>query len=254
AVLGCDESHGHPLGGGHWWNEGYWDMIDRIRQALPAGRMLTTECNAEAFLRQFDAYLTWHWQHDNMAPAFPAVYGGTIQTFGRAYGGDVLAQRMKAGQQFVFGEQLGWFNPVVIEQPGVGRYLRQVIRLRWRLRRYFYVGEMMRPPKLRGDMPTVQADWQWYGECWVTTDAVLTGAWALRGEQKLALLFVNVSDAPVTATLGFDGRRYGVTSDRLRLIEHGEFGISSASESVGRRFQRAITFPPRQAIAFELSW
>ncbi len=253
-VLCCDESHGHPLGGGHWWNEGYWDLVDRIRQALPPGRMLTTECNAEAFLRQFDACLTWHWQHDNMVPVFPAVYGGTIQTFGRSYSGDALAQRMKAGQQFVFGEQIGWFNAEIIDQPGMGKYLRQLIRLRWRLRRYFYAGEMCRPPRLRGDMPVVQSDWQWYGECWVTTDAVLTGAWALRGEPKLALLFVNVSDAPVTALLAFDGRSYGIPAGEIRLTAHGEFGAASAPQIVGSRFQRAITFPPCTAIAWELAW
>ncbi len=47
-------------------------------------RMLTTECNAEPFLKWFDGYLTWHWQYDGQVPAFPAIYGGAIQMFGRA--------------------------------------------------------------------------------------------------------------------------------------------------------------------------
>ncbi|MGC8991087.1 MAG: DUF6259 domain-containing protein, partial [Verrucomicrobiia bacterium] len=100
-TLCADKSHDHPAGGGHWWNEGYWTMLDRIRSAMPPNSALTTECNGEPFIRWMDGYLTWHWQHDGQVPVFPAVYGGTIQMFGRAYRGGPtkdLALRMKAAQ------------------------------------------------------------------------------------------------------------------------------------------------------------
>jgi hypothetical protein len=109
-----DASHGHDLGGGHWWTEGYWKLLSAIRAAKPAACMITTECNAEPYIKWFDGYLTWHWQEQNMVPAFSAVYGGALQMFGRAYRGGPsqdLAHRMKAGQQLVFGEQIGWFGP-----------------------------------------------------------------------------------------------------------------------------------------------
>jgi hypothetical protein len=253
-MLCVDPSHGHPLGGGHWWNEGYWDMIERIRQALPPGRMLTTECNAEGFIRQFDGYLTWHWQHNNMVPAFPAVYGAMIQTFGRSYSGDALAQCMKGGQQLVFGEQIGWFAPTVIDQPDVAVFLRRVIRLRDRLSRYFHAGEMLRPPVLHGPVPQVKADWQWYGECWVTTDAVLTGAWALRGEHRMVMLFANVSDAKVRVTLHFDRRNYDIDFEAARMTIHVPDEQDAPTETVGSRFQRTVTFAPRVAVAWELVW
>ncbi|MCL5995445.1 MAG: DUF6259 domain-containing protein, partial [Chloroflexi bacterium] len=257
-TLCMDEMHGHPLGGGHWWNEGYWRLIERIRAALPARRMLTTECNAEAFIPWFDAYLTWHWQHDGMVPVFPAIYAGTIQTFGRAYGGDALAQRMKAGQQWVFGEQIGWFNPAIIDEPGMAEFLRHLIRLRWWLRRYFYAGEMLRPPQLRGGdqgrVPAVKADWQWYGECWVTADAVMTGAWVLRDERKLTLLFVNVSDQPVTAELAFNAREYGIDAAQLQCSVFGDADQPPHIETVPKRFKRTITFEPRRAVAWEMTW
>jgi hypothetical protein len=135
-----DAAHGHEWGGGHWWTEGYWTMLNAIRSAKPADRMITTECNAEPYLKWFDGYLTWHWQEQNMVPAFPAVYGGAIQMFGRAYRGGPsqdLAHRMKAGQQLVFGEQIGWFGPEIIERPDCGKFLRDGIQLRWRLKDYF---------------------------------------------------------------------------------------------------------------------
>ena len=137
ARLCFDSTHHHALGGGHWWADGYRQMLEAIHAAKPADRILTTECNAEAFVRWFDGYLTWHWQQDGQVAAFPAVYGGALQMFGRFYGGGAtrnLALRMKAGQQFVFGEQIGWINPSVVEEKPNMDFLRQVVRLRRQLR------------------------------------------------------------------------------------------------------------------------
>ena len=86
---------------------------------------------------------------------------------------------MKAGQQLVFGEQIGWLNPGLAMEPENADFFRSAVRLRHQLEPYFARGEMARPPKLSGNIPTVRADWQWYGSTWVTTDAVLTGAWHL---------------------------------------------------------------------------
>lgn len=200
-VLCMDPKHGHPLGGGHWWTEqGYWKLLAALRAAMPKDRMITTECNGEPYIRFFDGYLTWPWQFDGQVPAFPAIYGGAIQMFGRNYAGGptrALATRMKAAQQLVFGEQIGWFDPHLVTDPEVGAFLRRAIGIRHALRRYFYAGEMARPPRLSGDVPTVRADWQWYGETWVTTSAVLTGAWRLPAERRAVALFANVSDQQI---------------------------------------------------------
>ena len=258
--LCMDKTHGHPLGGGHWWNEGYWRMLDGIRSAMAPERMITSECNAEPFTRWLDGYLTWHWQYDGQVPVFPAIYGGAVQMFGRAYrGGDTkdLALRMKAGQQLVFGEQLGWLNPSLLKEVEHAEFFRKAAQLRWYLRRYFYAGEMARPPKLTGDIPAVRADWQWSGEWWVTTDAVMTGAWQIPSwelprENKLVLIFANVSDDPVKATLHFDGTRYGLTSDLLRVsLVQGREGPRDMME-VPSRFERPLDFAARTPFAWEV--
>jgi hypothetical protein len=255
-TLCMDATHGHPLGGGHWWNEGYWRMLDAIRRAMPRDAMLTTECNGEPFIRWFDGYLTWHWQHDGQVPAFPAVYGGAIQMFGRAYRGGAtkdLALRMKAGQQLVFGEQIGWIGPEVVNDKQA-EFFHQVVQLRHQLRRYFQAGEMGRPPRLTGEMPKAKADWQWSGEWWVTADAVLTGAWRLPKEKRLVLLFANVSDQPVTATLRFDASAYGIRAKKLlcRIIDHDV--RNARLRELTSRFEQRIEFKPRSVQAWELNW
>lgn len=254
-TLCFDRSHGHALGGGHWWTEGYWRLLDDIRKAMPKDRMLTTECNGEPYIHSFDGYLTWHWQYDGQVAAFPAVYGGSVQMFGRSYGGGPtrdLALRMRAGQQLVFGEQLGWISPGVVNEKANADFFRQAVRLRWQLRRYFYAGEMARPPRLVGNVPTVRADWQWGGTMWVTTDAVLTGAWTEPAKKRLVLLFANVSDQPVTARVRYDAAPYGLTGSALKVakILPDAAGETFTTPSV---LDREVTFPAGTVWGWEIT-
>jgi hypothetical protein len=251
-----DPTHGHPLGGGHWWSEGYWKMLEGIRAAMPRGGALTTECNGEPFIRWFDGYLTWHWQYDGQVPAFPAIYGGTIQMFGRAYRGGAtkdLALRMKAGQQLVFGEQLGWLDPGLAQESDNAGFFRLVAQTRQRLNRYFSAGEMARPPRLTGNIPRVRADWQWSGEWWVTTDALLTGAWRLPRERRLVFLVVNVSNEPVSATVDFQPRSYGVRARHFRT-QTLQALADGTTRNTPLPLAETASFPARSVETWEVRW
>ena len=251
-ALCYDSTHGHPLGGGsHWTAGGYWPMLEALRRKLPEGKFLTTECNGEPFTQVFDEYLTWHWQYPGQLPIFPAVYGGQVHMFGRSYAGDALAIRMKAGQQLVFGEQVGWIDPGVIDDPDAGPFFRDVARMRHALRSYFVRGEMARPPKLVGTMPQVTSDWKWGGSMVVTTDAVLAGAWR-SSDGRLAVILANVSDAPVDLTWQFDGRAEGFEGENLSLVARIVDEVGPA-EVVPPSFGRAVHIEGRQVLAFELS-
>ena len=262
-MLCMDATHGHPLGGGHWWNEGYWKMLKDIRRAMPPGAMLTSECNAEPFIRGFDGYLTWTWARDGQVPAFPAVYGGTVQMFGRSYGGGEtkdLALRVKAAQQLVFGEQIGWLDPGIIKEKENAEFFKRVVIARSQINRYFYASEMARPPKLIGNVPSLGADWQWSGHTWITNDVVLTGAWQIPKEKKLVMIFANVSDEPVTATVRFDPAAYGIRAKRFQCeVRQGEETASEKltwplSSGKARVFERQAVFKPRRVQTWELRW
>jgi len=214
-TLCADPSHGHPLGGGHWWTEGYWALLDKIRREKPEHCMLTTECNAEPFIRWFDGYLTWHWEYDNQVPFFPAVYSGTIQMFGRWFSEVGRKQfpseeeldnhhrgvRMRLAQALAFGEQLGWINPSILEEPENAAFLRHLAQVRWEFREYFYAGQMGRPPCLETQVPLVTADWKWQGKSVVTLPAVLTAQWKLPAKRRLLLLAINMTPQPQPAVL-----------------------------------------------------
>jgi hypothetical protein len=189
-----------------------------------------------------------------MVPAFSAVYGGTIQMFGRAYRGGPsqdLANRMKAGQQLVFGEQIGWFGPDIIDRPDSGKFLRDCIQLRWRLKEYFYKGHMARPPRLGAEIPTVTADWQWHGEWPITTDAVMTGAWQIQEAKRVVLLFANVSDSPFASHVEFDLAEYSISDKPLNAVVIRPDG-TKATFVIPATGQAQIELAARSILAWEI--
>lgn len=250
-ALCFDPSHGHPLGGGSWWVPSYRKMFRQIRSELPAGAMLTTECNAEPFIDLFDGYLTWHFQYDGQVPAFAAVYGGAIQMFGRHYGdGDdrIIASKMKLAESFVFGEQLGWISPHVVNEPERFEFLKKVVALRYRFRDYFYKGEMGRPPKLSGDMPRITADWRFYGPTIVTTDVVRTGAWQIKDSHRAILLFANFSDREQENPLHVDLKELGFDPTSIRVVRYNADGSEQPLESLPEK----IRIGPEDAFILEI--
>ncbi|MBN2138566.1 MAG: hypothetical protein JW720_12235 [Sedimentisphaerales bacterium] len=159
---------------------------------------------------------------------------------------------MKAGQQLVFGEQIGWFGPEIIKRPDCGQFLKDCIQLRWRLKEYFYAGQMARPPKLAGKIPKVTADWQWRGEWPITTSAVMTGAWQLPQQNKVILLFANVSDQGLTTDIKFNPKEYGLPNKTLKVtkITPSAPEVKSTIQAVD---QPQIEFAPRTVFAWELT-
>jgi hypothetical protein len=258
-----DKAHGHPLGGGHWWTAGgYWKLLAPLRAEMKqrySERVLTTECNAEPYVRFFDGYLTWNFQYQDQIPLFAAVYSGKVQMFGRAFRGGPskeLALRMKAAQSLVFGEQIGWIDPGIIKEPVSGPFIRRMARLRYLLREYFWAGEMARPPELSGEVPKVTADWQWSGPWPVTTDALFCGAWRIadQARSRVAVIFANVLEKEISTELPFTGEGYlpGLTPGaRLHLTARNEEGLLDTSEEKPP-FRRRITLPPYQALALEI--
>jgi len=179
AMLCFDKTHGHPRGGGCWWTtQGYWPMLDEIRMSSP-GTILTSESSAEPYVNRLDGYLTWlgYREGNNAVPLFHAVYAGQVQLFGRLYKHDSwkgVAMRTKTAQALVWGEQLGWIRPVVLDDPVAASFLKKLARMRYELRHYLSRGRMARPPDLTTDGTTLTSNWVFTKELKVTTPTVLS--------------------------------------------------------------------------------
>jgi len=111
---------------------------------------------------------------------------------------------------------------------------------------------MARPPKFRTPSPKVTADWQWSGVWPVTTDAVLTGAWRIPPENKVVLLFANVSDSPFTSRLELNPRDYGLTEESPVVTAMTADGITTTHEAQPiDRFE--LELPARSVLAWEIA-
>ena len=196
--LCMDITHGHPLGGGSWWlGQGYYKLLSAIRDEMPEGTFLTSESIAEPYNHLLDGLLSWNSQFQNQKPIYSAIYGGRTAIFGRynPVGPDKhKALIMRAGQQLVFGEQLGWISPNILNEKAPADFLRKMAQTRYKLNDYFVDGQMLAPPIVHGDIPNITADWDWWEKpSDVTISALQRGAWQAN-DGRIVKIFVNISD------------------------------------------------------------
>ncbi|HUW33167.1 MAG TPA: DUF6259 domain-containing protein [Planctomycetota bacterium] len=155
AELCFDPTHGHPLGGGGFWLEGYRTMAAAIREAVGPEAWLTTECNWEGCAADYDALLSWHRFGEEQVPIFPAVYAGLARLFGSKFsardiaeqGGEAFARKMS--MLLAWGGQLGWGDLTPLLEPkqaGLLRYFASLCKLRAEHAGTFADGRMLRPP------------------------------------------------------------------------------------------------------------
>jgi hypothetical protein len=111
---------------------------------------------------------------------------------------------------------------------------------------------MARPPKLTDDVPPVTADWQWSGVWPVTTPALMSGAWHLPRENRLALFFANVSEQPVTATVHYDLREAGLSGQAFTRRQRTPQG-ESEPDRLPSPLRETMAFAPRSVLAWEIS-
>ncbi|MFW6438027.1 MAG: DUF6259 domain-containing protein, partial [Armatimonadota bacterium] len=204
-----DPDHGHPLAGGGWWTDGYWQLLDRIQADIAdvsPEKMLTTESNAEPYAAWFDTYLMCNSLGDGLTPLFPAVYGSKILGFGRYMSpqdhDEPSAIAQKQGQLFAWGTQLWWSRPYVMDHEFAGPWLRDLVHLRYRVREFFNEGRMLAPPALDGNNAMVTADWH-QRELRATTPAIIASTWGTEDDRVL-IPMINVSEEPQTVGLNFD--------------------------------------------------
>ena len=227
--LCMDITHGHPLGGGSWWlDQGYYKLLSAIREEMPEGTFLTSEAMAEPYNHLLDGLLSWNSQFQNQIPIYSAIYGGRISIFGRynPVGPDKhKALIMRAGQQLVFGEQLGWISPNILKEKKPANFLRKMAQTRYKLIDYFVDGQMLPPPVVHGDIPNITADWEW-GEnnpSDVTISALQRGAWQAN-DGSVVKIFVNISDQNINFQI------HDLITDKINKISLDPYNLKIIEE------------------------
>ncbi len=178
--------HGHPLGGGTWWIEGYRAMSAKLRRTLPPTVAQTTEHAAECYLGDWDGFCTVNNPFvppsiGRTIPLFAAVYAGRATPFGfraddctEAGFAHPLSFRQNQAEAFLRGSQLGWIHSRIIMHPRAKAelaYLRNLVRVRAQAHDYLVRGRLLQPVTVAGDNAALMAtvplpDWLLWVPSW----------------------------------------------------------------------------------------
>ena len=200
--------HGHKLGGGTQYWQGYDRALDSIAPLIAENpqRFLSSELMADAYLDRIDLYLTFVPPLEDYVPLFAAIYGGYTTVMGRATPEAIMADlqlfAMCQGEQFLFGGQLGWFNEVILNHPDAARYLKELAQLRSQVRPTLHYGTLELPMEgqIVGQRVSLSLPPAFCAKprpVPIERDAIVNTVW--RGpDGTLLLLFLNESHAEAT--------------------------------------------------------
>ena len=107
--------HGHPLGGGRHWADGYRELLRQVRNVSQRnGRrtVITSEGVNEIFFDLLDANLEYAQPNDREIPMLEVVYSGYTLFFASPcdYRKSDRYFRFAEGRPFLDGRQIGWMN------------------------------------------------------------------------------------------------------------------------------------------------
>ena len=252
-----DKDHGHPLGGGHYWRDGYKKLIEDVRSKYSPGTFVVSESVNDSLMDTVDGYEAQNRRFliNNQVPAIQVVYGGKVQFIGPtsaagSYQNGVSSEDLfgMSAYAFALGATQGYFYPELLQNQPALQYVRKLARLREKLKSFIAFGEMERPINLRGTVPEITIG-RGVGETRVEIDipAIQAGVW--RSEDKDSVVFVYVNgqtpgNAPISFSPEINFSEYGLTGQFSikRVREDGETSIEELPNQ--------ITLPSADAVAF----
>jgi hypothetical protein len=163
AELCFDKAHGHPLGGGNYWVEGFREMLSKIKDySVPRKLAITSEDTGEPYMDQIDAFLTWATIGEDI-PMMEMVYSGYTLYFGSR--ADALPDEifnMVEGRAFLWGHQNGWMSPYYLKEghEKKAEFMKKVGKYRRATRCFLTYGEMLELIKPTNNIPVIQGDYK----------------------------------------------------------------------------------------------
>lgn len=258
-----NSTHGHPLGGGDFWYQGYRKMLEQIRKELPKNKIVTTEENIECWLDQFDAMLVVNTYTDDrkIIPLFPAVYSDRIILFGFLYyPSDDLDRsipfRAKTARCFTFGSQLGWIQPVQIMDPKYRKeaeFLRNVAQCRRFAHNFVNYGRFLDLLDVKGDNPRIKGigTGSFGGTYKLNLPAVMGSIWRAN-DGTLGILIVNQADKDHKIQINLPLEKTEMTIKKgLTVKTFGSEGLETAKPI--KTLRQYLNIPARTAKILQIT-
>ena len=207
-----DPSHGHPLGGGRHWVDGYRKMLDRVKaQGVANNVAFTTENTAEPYMDNIDGFLAWSPRYEHDVPLLPAVYSGyTIYfTSPQAAQDDLDAFVMAQGRDFLWGCQLGWNGTWILEEKhrAKARFMGRLAQYRLAAKQFFVCGQLLDEVRPTQPLPSLTSVWHRRKPHGATLPAVMGTLWRAH-DGSLGIFMVNYDSGPQRLTYTIDPQRW----------------------------------------------
>jgi hypothetical protein len=204
-----DKTHGHPIGGGSWWVEGYRKMLSKLRTIKDKNGnpiSITVEFAAEPYMDMADSFLVWMQREPNDLPMLPMVYSGYTLYFGsNCYFAEDKAWKIVQARCMLWGIQPGWMPPEYIldsKQASRKEYFKKVIAVREKAKEYLVYGELVNVFNSNDKF-----NLKWNGKD-VSYPAIQASVWVLKN--KIAILAANYSDESSSFKMNLPVESYGL--------------------------------------------
>jgi hypothetical protein len=253
-----DPAHGHPLGGGRHWVDGYRVMLNRIKaEASAKGVGLTTENTAEPYMDNIDTYLAWNPRYDTDVPLLPAVYSGYTLYFTSPQDAqdDLDAFVMAQGRDFLWGCQLGWNDRWLLASEHRAKldFELALCRMHLAAQEFMVTGELLDEVRPLNALPQATTVWNRSARHTATLPVVQGTLWRSRAG-RLATILVNYSDRPAAITYEVRPGDWLPDAGSDWLVQRlTPTGLSPWQQVSGPVVRRAEVLEPREIRALVLA-
>ena len=259
-----DKSHGHPLGGGRYWVDGYQKFLDKMRKiASSNGAILVSENTAEPYMNKLDGFLSWHEPEENDIPMLQMVYSDyTNYVGGRVSNIPPISDKafiMAEGRFYIWGFQNGWMNPWFMKKghEKKAEYFKKIGRYRVATRKFVTYGELMDLITFTSDVPMVKDIWvNHYRRVKNVSIPSIQGAIWKAENDDLALILVNLDDKVHEVKYVVETSKYGVqlSKNAHYVINHITLEKKIKLENVeSNKIERTEKMEPGEIKVLEIS-
>ena len=247
-IVDCyNKAHGHAISGGNFWAKAVHDLyaeMQEVAKELNPDFILTSEGVGEYCIDVNETFLSSQTTH-TPAPLFHAVYHGYSNLYGGVYG---KTDPLYVGRWWLMGSQNGWHGGHL----AAGTYYRDLLKCRWEFGTpYLGYGEMLRPPKIDGGLPTVSGK-TGYGS--FTVQVVEGSAWKAP-DGTVGIFFLNYDEENAhDFNWSVDLAETGIDkSKKLRMSRWTQAsGLSPVKEVKGGKLEEKMRIEPLGTIALKL--
>ena len=230
------KAHGHPLGGGDYWNTGYHRLINKVRSSIGEDTIITTESCCETYIDAVDMLLIFEqdmllsgipilggMSNQQSVPLFNMIYGdyslsyGTSNHFDIPY--EIFSYILVRNLLWGFIPTIEGVTPEQLQKPDAAcrlNFLKDVVSFYRYHKSDFFFGRLKRIPKVIGK--TIQ----------ITLPCLINGSYTLELPALICSIWEGEDDHNRLFSFNLSEKENEFIIDNKKiLINHGFFSIEN---------------------------